>query len=76
MSFFDKYLKAVRFLLPSPFTIALFLTLFTLFLGFIWPNHSPENITWTEKGIQVLTYWNNGLWDPKGLAFAIFHWFL
>ena len=71
MSFFDKYIKAVRFLLPSPFTIALFLTLFTLFLGFIWPNHSSENITWTEKGIQVLTYWNNGLWDPKGLAFAI-----
>ena len=72
MSFFDKYIKAVRFLLPSPFTIAIVLTLFTLILGVLWPSSgTSSDISWTEKTIDVLTYWNNGLWNSKGLAFAI-----
>lgn len=72
MSFFDKYIKAVRYLLPSPFTIAIVLTLFTLLLGVLWPSHSSSsNVSWGEKTIKVLNYWNDGLWNTKGLAFAI-----
>jgi short-chain fatty acids transporter len=72
MSFFDKYIKAVRYLLPSPFTIAIVLTLFTLIIGGIWPsNNIDEEISWSQKAIKVLTYWNEGLWNTKGLAFAI-----
>ena len=72
MSFFDKYIKAVRFLLPSPFTIAIVLTLFTIIIGVLWPtNTTSEDFNWTEKTINVLTYWNDGLWNIKGLAFAI-----
>jgi short-chain fatty acids transporter len=72
MSFFDKYIKAVRYLLPSPFTIAIVLTLFTLILGVIWPSHNiVEEISWSQKVLKVLTYWNAGLWNTKGLAFAI-----
>ena len=72
MSLIEKYIKGIRFLLPSPFSIALLLTLFTIFLALIWPDPSlSENQNWLNKFVNILTSWNNGLWNVKGLAFAI-----
>ena len=40
----DKYIKGIRFLLPTPFTIsAILLTLFTL-LAYFWPNVAIDEI--------------------------------
>lgn len=72
MSLIEKYIKGIRFLLPSPFSIALLLTFFTIFLALIWPSHSlSENQNWLDKFVNILNSWNNGLWNVKGLAFAI-----
>ena len=72
MSLIEKYIKGIRFLLPSPFSIALLLTLFAIFLALIWPNHSlSENQNWLDKLTNILNSWNDGLWNVKGLAFAI-----
>ena len=72
MSLIEKYIKGIRFLLPSPFSIALLLTLFAIFLALIWPNHSlSENQNWLDKFTNILNSWNDGLWNVKGLAFAI-----
>ena len=72
MSLIEKYIKGIRFLLPSPFSIALLLTLFTIFLALIWPSQNlSENQNWLDKFSNILNSWNDGLWDVKGLAFAI-----
>jgi len=72
MSLIEKYIKGIRFLLPSPFSIALLLTLFTIFLALVWPDHSfSKNQNWLNKIVNILNSWNNGLWNVKGLAFAI-----
>ena len=72
MSLIEKYIKGIRFLLPSPFSIALLLTFFTIFLALIWPSYSlSENQNWLDKFVNILNSWNNGLWNVKGLAFAI-----
>jgi len=72
MSLIEKYIKGIRFLLPSPFSIALLLTFFSIFLALIWPSHSlSENQNWLDKFVNILNSWNNGLWNVKGLAFAI-----
>ncbi|MBD00761.1 MAG: short-chain fatty acid transporter [Crocinitomicaceae bacterium] len=72
MSLIEKYIKGIRFLLPSPFSIALLLTLFAIFLALIWPNQTlSENQNWLNKLTIILNSWNDGLWNVKGLAFAI-----
>ena len=74
MSFFDKYIKAVRFLLPSPFTIAIVLTIFTLILGVLWPSPgTSSDISWTEKIKDFLKEWHKFehiICDKK-----LFEWF-
>jgi len=56
--------QAFRRFLPSPFTIAVLLTLFTLLLAIIF---SPE-----AKGdvVFVLKAWESGIWNPGLLVFA------
>ena len=73
MSLFERYIKGVRFFLPSPFTIALALTAITLFFALVWPwESSAESYSGIGgKSLLILKYWNKGLWDTKGLAFAI-----
>ena len=72
MSLIEKYIKGIRFFLPSPFSIALLITLFTFILALLWPSHSPlGNLNWLDKSINILNSWNNGLWNQKGLAFAV-----
>ena len=53
--------------LPRPFTIAVLLTLLTLILAFTLTNLNTE----TNKALLILTYWEEGLWNPPLLVFAI-----
>ena len=73
MSFLERYIKGVRFFLPTPFTIALSLTVFSLVTAMMWPWNSGVNNfqNWTEKSNLLFEYWYEGLWNINGLAFAI-----
>ena len=72
MSLIEKYLKGIRFLLPSPFSIAVLLTLFTFILAFFWPNNIDiDHLNGLDKFINILNSWNEGLWNIQGLEFAV-----
>ena len=70
MSLFEKYIKGVRFILPTPFTIAILLTIFTMVLAYIWPWNDYTNNSFQKLSI-ILDYWNKGLWNIGGLSFAV-----
>ena len=68
MSFSDKYISVIRKTLPTPFTIAVVLTLFTFLLAF--------SLTETQNGVftelcDLAIYWEQGLWDSKYMTFAM-----
>lgn len=53
-------------LIPAPFTLAVLLTLFTMFLAFFFTgNNSPEGAA------NILRFWQYGMWDPALLVFAV-----
>lgn len=58
---FQKYL-------PSPFTIAILLTLLTIFLALVFTR--PENESSASYLIDVLRFWENGIWSNSLLVFA------
>ncbi|NNF85440.1 MAG: short-chain fatty acid transporter [Winogradskyella sp.] len=58
-TFFRKYL-------PSPFTIAIILTLITIGVAFFF---TPEAIN-GNKFFNVLSYWEEGIWNTALLEFA------
>ena len=60
-----------HFLLPAPFTIAILLTFLRGFGFFGLKHHINRDLNSLEKTIFILKAWNKGLWDVKGLAFAI-----
>ncbi len=59
--------KMFRWWLPSPFTIAVLLTLLTYALA-LWA--TPEPVTWTKAG-NLLRFWDEGLWNNALLGFAV-----
>ena len=61
MSFTEKYAQAFRKILPSPFSIAIILTLFTAILTLF---------TSDKSATTLLVDWQNGLWSTSLLAFA------
>lgn len=61
MSFTQKYAEWFRRILPSPFSIAILLTLFTLILTLFISDKSPA---------ILLFDWQEGLWSSSLLAFA------
>ena len=73
MTLLEKYIKWVRFFLPTPFSIALLLTAFTMAFSLFWPWHNSLDgyNDWFEKSSLLLNYWYDGLWNSVGLAFAI-----
>jgi short-chain fatty acids transporter len=58
---FQKYL-------PSPFTIAILLTLFTIFLAVFFTR--PEDSGFLDYTVDVLQFWEGGIWNTKLLEFA------
>ncbi|MGV6829721.1 MAG: short-chain fatty acid transporter [Flavobacteriales bacterium] len=65
-----KFSKTIETLfkkfLPSPFTIAIVLTLITIVLAFFF-TESPEN---QSHFSTILSYWENGIWNNALLVFA------
>ncbi|MFT5821571.1 MAG: short-chain fatty acids transporter [Crocinitomix sp.] len=75
MSFTEKFATTYKKLLPTPFTIAILLTLFTFLLALIFTKPAD-----TETGAYILDiagYWENGLWnDGKGGLYFAFQMML
>ena len=59
--FFKKFL-------PSPFTIAVLLTILTIFLALIFAK--PSMIGYGDYAIETLQYWEKGVWSSGLLEFA------
>lgn len=62
----NKWEKVFRAIFPSPFTIAIFLTLITFVLAFFITQPPKEG----SHFIQLLSFWEKGLWDASLLTFA------
>tara|TARA_R110002073_G_scaffold89852_5_gene212466 strand:+ start:34301 stop:35680 length:1380 start_codon:yes stop_codon:yes gene_type:complete len=58
---FKKYL-------PSPFTIAILLTIITILLALVFTR--PTNVGFFDYGIDVLKFWEGGIWTNGLLIFA------
>jgi short-chain fatty acids transporter len=71
LSFSEKYATTFRRLLPAPFTIALTLTVFTFILAVIFGNDDIYNASKKSRIAQTAEFWYDGLWNIKGLAFAV-----
>tara|TARA_B100001113_G_C21089332_1_gene613601 strand:+ start:127 stop:1476 length:1350 start_codon:yes stop_codon:yes gene_type:complete len=67
MSTAKKFEKVIKGILPSPFTIAVLLTLFTFILALFIPNQAPGD----NQILNVLYFWEKGIWNPPLLVFAI-----
>lgn len=62
-----RYIEiAFKRLIPSPFTLAVLLSLFTLLIAFgFQEEHNARSF------VKILQYWQNGMWEPSLLVFAI-----
>lgn len=56
----EKFIEGYKKLIPSPFSIALILTLLTFLLAFIFTK--PTNISIRVYFLDLVEYWENGLW--------------
>ena len=65
----SKFSRIYQRILPSPFTIAVILTLIT-FVGALF--FKPEAKAWNTYLVELTGFWEEGLWDPGkgGLYFA------
>ncbi len=52
--------------LPSPFTIAILLTLFTMLMAFFFTEKSTSG----NHFLSILSHWENGIWNNGLLVFA------
>ncbi|MCK9480591.1 MAG: TIGR00366 family protein [Bacteroidia bacterium] len=66
----DKLIAVFKKILPSPFTIAIVLTLITLIIAQLLTK--PAHISHSSYFVQLVSSWENGLWDSStgGLYFA------
>ena len=67
MSIAKKFEKVFKGLLPAPFTIAVLLTFFTFILALFITQPKAEE----SHILQLLSYWEEGIWHPPLLVFAI-----
>lgn len=54
--------------LPSPFTIAVLLTFFTVFLALFFTK--PITTSYLNYSIEILQFWEEGIWSTNLLVFA------
>jgi len=59
-----KLIRIFKALLPAPFTIAVILSVITFLLAYFL---SPKDVS----GLQLLTFWEEGLWNAPLLVFAV-----
>jgi short-chain fatty acids transporter len=60
--------KTFKTLLPAPFTIAVVLTLVTMLLALCL---TSSDATGLDRGIEILGFWEKGLWNPPLMVFAM-----
>jgi len=68
--FSSTFIKVFRTLLPSPFTIAIVLTLVTVFMCLMFGEFG-EGIAGVSKLKQVGKWWETGLWNGPFMIFAM-----
>lgn len=64
----DRFVEALRLLLPAPLTIALVLTAIAFVLAFFWGEHTGGPL---ERSLALLDVWEKGLWNQPLMAFAV-----
>jgi len=60
MSFSEKFVSAAKWLLPSPFTIAVLLTFLTVLLALLF---GESNNSISTNLFDIATHWQNGFWS-------------
>lgn len=70
MSFSDRFERIYHRILPSPFSIAILLTVFTFLLALFATR--PEEVGYFDYSLELLGKWEAALWDDSksGLYFA------
>lgn len=68
MPFSDRFERAFRNILPSPFTLAVVLT-FAVF-GTAVLFFKPATASFLSHGVSVVGYWYDGIWNAPLLVFA------
>jgi len=68
MRFINRFADVYRQLLPSPFTIAVALTVVTFVLALLLAR--PEHVTVSHYAGELLVFWEQGLWNSGLLVFA------
>jgi len=58
MKFTDKFAEVFKRILPSPFSIAVFLTFIALFIAYFFTNNNSV--------LELVGYWEEGLWNKSG----------
>ena len=69
MSFSDRFARLFKAVLPAPFTIAVLLSIFSYFLALIVTR--PEETGYIDYGIQIMSFWESGLWTNSLMVFAV-----
>jgi len=69
--FADRFAGIFKRLLPAPFTIAVLLTFVTFFLTWGLTSPTPGTSEQYPYWLQLLGYWEAGLWNNALLVFAI-----
>ncbi len=69
MKFTDRYTKLFQWLLPSPFAIALILTIFTFLIALFF-SKSPET-DHSNYILDLVNHWQSGLWNNGLMVFAM-----
>ena len=60
--------KLFKSFLPTPFTIAILITIVTFFLAF---SLTESNLDSGSRGMELAGFWYNGLWKTSLLEFAV-----
>ena len=60
--------KTFKLILPSPFSIALILTIVSFLLAFFLTESPLSNL---DRVIEIARFWENGLWNSPLLVFAV-----
>lgn len=69
MKFTEQYSKLFQRLFPSPFAIAIILSMFSFLMAYLFTSDSSSE---TENYLSTLTeYWYNGLWNKNLMVFAM-----
>lgn len=66
MSFSRYITSAFKRFIPSPFTLAVLLSLLTLLIAFLFTGDRSGS-----SAVAILDYWQSGMWNPDMLVFLV-----